>query len=171
MRARFQALSEKSGESPMAASEVEERFGSCMLERKGEEVVRCSQTDAVGIQRCGSSSFPVEKHSQQVLSHYVQREFARQYRNSGVPEQEARSEEKEAWEENWEDERMANGWDEGAAHGFVVDPAEVSDDVGGSLGGVNPSTPRNGAHARDSSRSPRRRRDKESNKMGDDGLP
>ena len=44
------------------------RFGSCKLERNGEEVVRRSQTDAVGIRRCWSSSLPLERHKQQVLS-------------------------------------------------------------------------------------------------------
>ena len=53
------------------------RFGSCKLERKGEEVVSCSQTDAVGIQRCWSSSFPLERQAASFV-HYVQQEFARQ---------------------------------------------------------------------------------------------
>ena len=34
---------------------------------------------------------------------------------------------------------MANGWYENAAYDFVVEPAEGSDDVGGSLGRGNPA--------------------------------
>ena len=41
--------------------------------------------------------------------HFVQPEFARQYRSSGVPEQEARAEEKEAWEEDWNDKMGDDG--------------------------------------------------------------
>ena len=55
---------------------------------------------------------------------------------------------------------MANGWDENAACGSVVDPAEGSDDVGGSFGVGCPSTPRIGTRARDNSRSPRREKGK-----------
>ena len=73
----------------------------------------------------------------------------------------AGAEEREAWEEEWdEDERVANGWYENAAYGSAVDPAEGSDVVGGSLGGGNPSTPRMGARARDISRSPRGKKTK-----------
>ena len=43
-----------------------------------------------------------------------------QYRTSGFPEQGAR-EEKEDWEGDWDDERMANWWYEGAAFGSAVD--------------------------------------------------
>ena len=45
-------------------------------------------------------------------------------------------------------------------------PAQCLDANGGSFGGGNPSTPRNGLHARDNSRSPRGKTDK----MEDDGL-
>ena len=73
-----------------------------------------------------------------------------------APERGAGAEEREAWEEELdEDERMANRWYENAAYGSVVDPVEGSDDVGGSLGRGNPSTPRIGTRARDNSRSPR----------------
>ena len=79
-----------------------------------------------------------------------------QYRQEPIaPERGEGAEEREAWEEEWDDERMANGWYENAAYGSALDPAEGSDDVGGSLGRGNPSTPRNGTRARDSSRSPR----------------
>ena len=46
----------------------------------------------------------------------------------------AGGEEKEAWEEDWDDERMANGWYEGAALGSAVDLAQGSDAVSGGLG-------------------------------------
>ena len=115
------------------------RFRSCKPERKGEEVVRRSQTDAVGIQRCWSSSLPWERHKQQILSNTCSKS------SPGSAEIQAfQSREKEAWEEDW-DERVANGWYEGAAFGSAVDPAEGSDGIGGSFGGGNPSTPRNGA--------------------------
>ena len=44
-------------------------------------------------------------------------------------ERRAGAEEKEAWEEDWDDERTANGWYESAAFGSAVDPAG-SDAVG-----------------------------------------
>ena len=69
-----------------------------------------------------------------------------------APERGVGAEERGAWEEEWdEDERMANEWYENAAYGSDVDPAEGSDDVGGSLGRGNSSTPRIGARARDNS--------------------
>ena len=79
-----------------------------------------------------------------------------QYRQEPIAlERGTGAEEREAWEEEWDDERMANGWYEIAAYGSAVEPLEGSDDVCGSLGRGNPSTPRNGTRARDSSRSPR----------------
>ena len=102
----------------------------------------------------------------------VSRVYGGQHRpEPTAPEREVGAEEKEAWEEEWDDERMANGWCESAACGSAVDPAEGSDGVGGSLGGGTRSTPRIGARARDSSRSPRGEKDKESDKMGDEVLP
>ena len=77
---------------------------------------------------------------------FMQQEFVRQYRASGVPEQGAGAEEKEAWEGDCDDEKTPD-----EAFGTAVHPA----DVGGSLGGGNPSTPRNGTRARDNFRSPR----------------
>ena len=61
-----------------------------------------------------------------------------------APEREAGAEEKEAWEEEWGDERMANGWYESAACGSAVDPAEGSDDVGGSSRARGKPDPRGG---------------------------
>ena len=66
---------------------------------------------------------------------------------------------------------MANGWYESAAYGSAVNLAEGPGDVGGSLGGGNPSTPRTGTRARDTSQSPRVTNDKESDAMGDEVLP
>ena len=78
---------------------------------------------------------------------------------------------REFWEEDWDDERTANGWYESAAFGSAVDPAEGSDAVGGSLVRGNTRTPRNGTRTLDSSRSQRGKRDKENDKMGDEELP
>ena len=129
LRARFQALLEKSGESQRAASEVEEeirilqageeRRGLCPSQSNGccWDPTMLEQFFASGEKKAAS------------FVHYVQQEFARKYRSSGVPEQETRAEEKEAWEEDWDDERMANGWYEGAAFGSAVDPAEGSDAI------------------------------------------
>ena len=50
MRARFHALSEKSGESRRAASGVEEEIRILQAREEGEEVVRRSQTDVALIQ-------------------------------------------------------------------------------------------------------------------------
>ena len=47
-------------------------------------------------------------------------------RGAGAEDEEAW----EAWEEEWDDERTANGWYESAAFGSAVDPAQGSDDVG-----------------------------------------
>ena len=96
----------------------------------------------------------------------VSRVYGGQHRpEPTAPERGAGEEEKEAWKEDCdEDERMANGWYENAAHGSIVDPAEGSDDVGGSLGRSNPSTPRIGARARDTSRSLQEKKVKESDK-------
>ena len=85
----------------------------------------------------------------------MQQEFYRKFRTRDAPENRAEREEKEAWEEDWDDERMTNWWYEGAAFSSAVDPAEGSDVISGSLGGGNPSTPRNGTRARNSFRSPR----------------
>ena len=148
MRARFQALSEKSKgckRSGRGDSDPVSWRGSC------EEVARRSPWDPTMLEQFFAFG---ETHAASFV-HDAQQEFARQYRSSDVPEQEARAEEKEAWEEHGDDERMANGRYEGAAFGSAVDPAEGSDAIGGSFGGGHPSTPRNGARARDSSRSPR----------------
>ena len=71
-----------------------------------------------------------------------------------------RGEEREEWEGDFDDEEAASGWCEGATVGPAVDPARCQDANGGSFGGGNPSTPRNGLHARESSRSPRGQRNK-----------
>ena len=71
---------------------------------------------------------------------------------------------REEWEGDW-DEKAASGRYEGATVGLAVDPAWCQEANSGSFEGRNPSTPRNGMHARDSSRSPRGKRDK----MEDDG--
>ena len=109
----------------------------------------------------GARSSHLERHGQQVLYNFV-----RQYRTSGFPEQGAGREESEDWEGDWDDEQAPNEWYESAVVDPVVDSNRCQDANGGSGGGGNPSTPRNGTHARDSSRSPRGKH----GKMVEDGI-
>ena len=92
--------------------------------------------------------------------------FHRRFKAPAAPEQMAGGEEKEDWEGDWDDEKAANGWYEGATVDPVVDLARCEDANGGSFGEGNPSTPRSGMRARDSSRSPRRKQ----GEVEDDGL-
>ena len=176
MRARFHALSEKSGESRRAASEVEEeirilqareeRRGSCASQSNGwcfdpaivEYFSRWEQH-----RLCSSSPSLMEKSAEYMAVNIGQSQPLRSERQ----EQKRR----EFWEEDWDDERTANGWYESAAFGSAVDPGEGSDAVGGSLVRGNTRTPRNGTRTLDSSRSQRGKRDKENDKMGDEELP
>ena len=122
---------------------------------KREEAVRRSPLDAALIRsfwsnssrweqprQCSSSSIFMEKSA----------EYCGQHRSEPtVPERGAGRSRREGSLGRIkldEDKRMA------AANGSVVDLAEGSD-VGGSFGRGNPSTPKNGAHARDNSRSAR----------------
>ena len=134
---------------------------------KEEAAVRCSQMGAALMQPFWSNSSRWEQPRQCSRSiNFREKSGERLVVNNGQS-QPLRNEEREQkrGEEDWDEgERMANGWYENAAYGSVVDPAEGSDDVGGSLGG-SPSTPRKGARARDGNE------DRESDKMGDDGLP
>ena len=72
---------------------------------------------------------------------------------------------KKMWKD-WDDEKAVIGWYEGATVDPAVDPARCQDANGGSFGGGNPSTPRNGMRAHDSFRSSRRKQ----YKMESDGL-
>ena len=85
----------------------------------------------------------------------AQQEFVRQYRTPDAPVQWAGGEDKGDRERDWDDEKEQSGWYESAAVDSGVDSDRCQDANGGSGGGGNPSTPRNGTHARDSSRSPR----------------
>ena len=85
---------------------------------------------------------------------YIQEEVSRVYGSQHRPEP-----------TRW---MRMGGW-RNAPCGSVVDLAEGSDNVVGSLGRCNPSTPRIGARARDNSRSPREKKDKDGDKMGDEG--
>ena len=85
----------------------------------------------------------------------MREEFNRRFKAQAALEQMAGGEEREDWEGDWDDEEAASGWYEGATLGSAVQDANA-----GSFGGGNPSTPRNGLHARDSSRSLRGQRNK-----------
>ena len=166
---RFRALSERSGDSRKAAAELEneilnlqaseERRGCIALQTNG-----CCFDPAIFEQVLTVGA----AQAMQQLA-YVHGEVTRVFGGQHWPEptapaRGAGAEEKEAWAEDWDDERMANGWYERSAFGSAVDPFESSDAVGGSFGEGNPSTPRNGTRARDSSRSLREKRDKENDK-------
>ena len=64
--------------------------------------------------------------------HFMQQEFVRQYRASGVPEQGAGA---EAWEGGWDDEKTPNERYESDAVDPAVDPDRCRDANGGSGGG------------------------------------
>ena len=140
----FRALSEKSGDCRKAAAELENESRSCRQVKREEVAVRRNPMDAALIQPHGSKSSHLERHGQQVLSNSCGK--STDFRLYG-----AGGEEREDWEGDGDDEKAPNEWYESAA----VDPV-----VGGSGGGGNPSTPRNGTHARDSSRSTRAKQGK-----------
>ena len=140
----------RSGDSPKAAAELgnEIRNLQASEERRGSSA---SQSNGCCFDPAILEQFLTMGAAQamQQLA-YIHGEVSKVYDGQHrpeptAPEREAGAEEKEAWEEEWDDERMANGWYESAACGSAVDPA----------GGGNPSTPRNGTCARDNTRSPR----------------
>ena len=99
--------------------------------------------------------------------HYIQamqEEFIRRFKALADPEQMAGGEERgnlEEWEEEQtQTQRAASGRDAGAAVGFAVDLVRHQDAHGESGGGGNLNTPRNGLYVRQTSRSPRGRRNK-----------
>ena len=167
---RFRVLSGRSGDSRKAAAELDNEIQSLQAseERRGSSA---SQSNGCClIQPCWSISSRWEQPRQCSSSPIFRVESAECLAVNIGQSQPLRSEGQEAWEEEWdEDERMANGWYENAAYGSVVDPAEGSDDVGGSLGGGHPSTPRIGARSQFPISTGKK--DKEGDKMGDDGLP
>ena len=89
----------------------------------------------------------------------VREVFWRRFKAPAAPDQMAGGEEQEDWEGDWDDEKAANRWYEGATVDPAVDPARCQDANGGSFGGGNPSTPRSGMRVNDSSRSPRGKQD------------
>ena len=78
----------------------------------------------------------------------MQQEFYRRFRTPDAQEHRAGRDEKEAWEEDWDDGKTPNEWYEGDTVDPAVSPDRCQDANGGSCGGGNPSTPRNGTHVR-----------------------
>ena len=114
--------------------------------------------DVALIQPCGSRSSHVGETRAASFIQFMQQEFCRRYRTPDAPEQMAGG--------DWDDKKAQSGWYKGATMDPAVDPDRCQDANGGSCGGGNPSTPRNGTHAHDSSRSARGKH----GKMEDDGL-
>ena len=52
----------------------------------------------------------------------MQQEFHRRFRTPDAPEHRAGGDEKEAWEEDWDDEKMPNEWYEGDTEDPAVSP-------------------------------------------------
>ena len=159
---RVRALSEKSADCRKAAADLDVEIQALQAgeERRGSSASqsnRCCFDPATWEQVFAYGETQAESFIQS-----TQQEFDRRYKTPGALEQGAGGEEKEAWEGDWDDEKAPSGWYGGA----TVDPDRCQDSIGGSCGGGNPSTPRNGTHARDSSRSPRGKH----GKMEDDGL-
>ena len=98
---------------------------SCRQERKEEAAVRRRPTDVALIQPCSGAI--------------------------GRRREGERERGREEWEGDRDDEHAASGRYEGATLGLAVDPARHQDANGGSGGGGNLNTPRNGLDARDSS--------------------
>ena len=94
----------------------------------------------------------------------MQDEFSRRFKAPAAQEHIAGGEEREEWEGGWEDEKAASERNEGATVSPAVDLAGHQDASGGGGGGGKLNTPRNGLHARESSRSSRGQR----NKMDED---
>ena len=153
-RVRFEALSEGSRlfgrRNPDPAGRRGEKRQLCVPQANG-----CCFDPAVVVQvfACGAS------HAEHLIQ-ALQEEVNRRFKAPAAPEQMAGAGEREDCEGDWDDEKAASGWYEGATVGPAVDPAPCQEGNGGSFGGGNPSTPRNGLRARDSSRSPRGTRDK-----------
>ena len=151
-RVRFAPLSGKSGNCRMAADDLEdeiqilqageERRGSCASQANG-----CCFDPAMVEQVLACDAVHAEHHIKA-----MREEFTQRFKAPAAPEQLA-GEEREEWEGDRDDENAAGGRYEGATLGLAVDPARHQDANGGSGGGGHVSTPRNGLHARDSSRS------------------
>ena len=133
---RCRALSERSGVSRKAAAELENEIQNLQVseERRGSSA---SQSNGC----CSPCIAAARLYSRRSQLSFWWSTSTRANCSAGAKRREGR----EAWEGEWdEDERMANGRYENTAHGSAVDPAEGSDDVGGSLKGGIFSTPRNG---------------------------
>ena len=155
---RFRALSEKSTvEKPQQSWKMRSR--PCRQVKKEEVAVRLSPMDAALIQPHWSRSSLLEKYGQQVLSNLCCKSLSG---STELPTLRAVSRRRRdrRWERDWDDEKEQSGWYESAAEDPGVDSDRCQDANGGSGGGGNPSTPRDGLHARDSSRSPRGQRNK-----------
>ena len=92
--------------------------------------------------------------------HVMQEEFKRRLKAPAAPEQMAGGEETADCQGDWDDEKAASEWYEGATVDPAVDFAWCQDATGGSFGGRNSSIPGNGMRAHDSSRSQRGKHDK-----------
>ena len=137
---RFPVLLERSGDSWKAAAGLDIEIQSFLAseERRGSSASQsngcCFDPAILEYFLAFGGALAVQQLA------FLQAEVSRvyggqQYRQEPIArERGARAEEREAWEEEWDDERMANGWYEIAAYGSAVDPAEGSDDVGGSFG-------------------------------------
>ena len=130
---RFEALSEQSGNCRRAADDLddeiqilhagEERRGSCASQSNG-----CCFDPAMVEQvfACGAA------HTEHFIQ-AMQEEFNRRFKDPAAPEQMAGGEEREDWEGDWDDEKAASGWCEGATVGPAVDPVRCQDANGGRL--------------------------------------
>ena len=111
------------------------RSRPCRQVKREEAVVRRNPMDALIRPLWSSSVRWAQPQALQQLA-FTHGEIICLYGGQHRPEPTggAGAEEKEAGEEDWDDERTANGWYESAAFGSAVDPAEGSDAVGGSFG-------------------------------------
>ena len=82
------------------------------------------------------------------------REYGGQYQpDPTAPEAGGRGKEREEWEGDWDKEKAASGWYESATVDRAVDLVWCQ--KGGSVGGRNPRTPRNGKRTLDGAISPK----------------
>ena len=139
------------------------RSRPCRQVKKEEVAVRLNPMDAALLQPYRNKSSLLEKHGQQVLFNSCSKSMSgsielQTLRNSG---QEEKRKEKFGKETG-----MMRRSKVGGAVDPGVDSDRCQDANGGSSGGGNPSTPRNGTHARDSSRSSRVKH----GRMEEDGI-
>ena len=128
-----------SGRNPSLVQAGEESRGSCASQSNGccLHPAMVEQFLAVGAAQAVQQLTFIRGEISRVYGGQHQPEPA-------APEHAAGGEEKEAWEGDWDKEKAASGWYEGATVDPAVDLAWCQNANGGSLGERIPSTPRNG---------------------------